>query len=276
MPTEHEFNVFGIVMTTVCVPFFFLIGSLNTTQGMRFWRSKYHQFLAWCFNKKEEKDEKDEDREILKADDSDSDSESTKQEPGMWILVTLYCQLNANLSKSNTYIVPIKRHKRTLSTSMAMQKRQNQINPVEKPPLRPPISTAKASAFESAHTSLTLHSRSNSEFVVSIEDSSEAPKERSRSRSTQPAEIKPVVVEILPPKKEEVDYGNRRIEGAERRVINVGLGIRDGQSSNQGRVISQERSDAVRIDVKQEKETMWWGRMTGKRKEEKKKTKMEV
>ena len=52
MPTENEFKVFGIVMSTVCIPFFFLIGSLNTTQGMRFWRSKWHRLLAWILGKK--------------------------------------------------------------------------------------------------------------------------------------------------------------------------------------------------------------------------------
>lgn len=43
MPTEHQFKWFGITMATVCIPFFLLIGSLNTTSGMEFWRSKWHQ-----------------------------------------------------------------------------------------------------------------------------------------------------------------------------------------------------------------------------------------
>ena len=47
MPTEHQFKWFGIVMAVVCIPFFLLIGSLNTTSGMEFWRKKWHQVLAW-------------------------------------------------------------------------------------------------------------------------------------------------------------------------------------------------------------------------------------
>ncbi|KAE8442027.1 hypothetical protein EG329_003928 [Mollisiaceae sp. DMI_Dod_QoI] len=51
MPTEHQFKVFGIVMATVCIPFFLLIGSLNTTSGMEFWQSKWHQLLRWIFRR---------------------------------------------------------------------------------------------------------------------------------------------------------------------------------------------------------------------------------
>jgi hypothetical protein len=47
MPTQHQFKWFGIVMATVCIPFFLLIGSLNTTSGMEFWRSKWHQLLSY-------------------------------------------------------------------------------------------------------------------------------------------------------------------------------------------------------------------------------------
>ncbi|PBP20018.1 hypothetical protein BUE80_DR009146 [Diplocarpon rosae] len=49
MPTERDFKWFGVTMATVCIPFFLLIGSLNTTSGMTFWRGKWHQFLAWAF-----------------------------------------------------------------------------------------------------------------------------------------------------------------------------------------------------------------------------------
>jgi hypothetical protein len=47
MPSEQDFKNFGIVMATVCVPFFVLIGFLNTTAGMEFWRDKWHQLIAW-------------------------------------------------------------------------------------------------------------------------------------------------------------------------------------------------------------------------------------
>ncbi|TKA71522.1 hypothetical protein B0A55_06115 [Friedmanniomyces simplex] len=45
MPTERHYWTFGIVTVTVCVPFFVLLGSLNTTRGMRFWRVKTVQLL---------------------------------------------------------------------------------------------------------------------------------------------------------------------------------------------------------------------------------------
>ncbi|KUI52730.1 hypothetical protein VP1G_00104 [Cytospora mali] len=40
MPTEPIYWPFAVVTVTVCVPFFFLVGSLNSTRGMRFWRNK--------------------------------------------------------------------------------------------------------------------------------------------------------------------------------------------------------------------------------------------
>lgn len=40
MPTTHQFWMFGIVIATVCIPFFVLIGSLNTSSGMQFWRER--------------------------------------------------------------------------------------------------------------------------------------------------------------------------------------------------------------------------------------------
>lgn len=49
MPDKIEFTDFTITMVAVCVPFFLLIGSLNTTSGMEFWRSKWHIMLAWVF-----------------------------------------------------------------------------------------------------------------------------------------------------------------------------------------------------------------------------------
>lgn len=54
MPTERHYWTFGIVTGTVCVPFFILIGSLNTNRGMQFWREEtvaffghIGRFLAW-------------------------------------------------------------------------------------------------------------------------------------------------------------------------------------------------------------------------------------
>lgn len=46
MRTDHDFTPFGITMATVCVPFFFLVGALNTTSGMQFWRIRWYKFLG--------------------------------------------------------------------------------------------------------------------------------------------------------------------------------------------------------------------------------------
>lgn len=51
MPQEHNFRDFAIVMASVCVPFLFLIGSLNTTSGMEFWQNKWHSILDWVTRK---------------------------------------------------------------------------------------------------------------------------------------------------------------------------------------------------------------------------------
>ncbi|KAF2136265.1 uncharacterized protein K452DRAFT_237687 [Aplosporella prunicola CBS 121167] len=40
MPTEPHFWPFGITMVCVCVPFLLLIGSLNTTKGYEFWKTR--------------------------------------------------------------------------------------------------------------------------------------------------------------------------------------------------------------------------------------------
>ncbi|WPB05064.1 uncharacterized protein RHO25_009713 [Cercospora beticola] len=54
MPEERQYWHFGIVTATVCIPFFILIGSLNTVRGMTFWRKKTSNafkhalnFFAW-------------------------------------------------------------------------------------------------------------------------------------------------------------------------------------------------------------------------------------
>lgn len=56
MPTNAHFVAFGIVTAVVCIPFFVLVGTLNTTKGMSFFRSAskaivYHivSVFAWLF-----------------------------------------------------------------------------------------------------------------------------------------------------------------------------------------------------------------------------------
>lgn len=51
MPTDSGFHNFAIVMTTVCIPFFLLIGSLNTTKGMEFWTLRTKKVIRWITRK---------------------------------------------------------------------------------------------------------------------------------------------------------------------------------------------------------------------------------
>ncbi|KAI4239959.1 MAG: hypothetical protein L6R40_005390 [Gallowayella cf. fulva] len=46
MDPDEGFLHFGIVTAVVCVPTYFLIGSLNTTSGAHFWRIKTQQFFS--------------------------------------------------------------------------------------------------------------------------------------------------------------------------------------------------------------------------------------
>jgi len=50
MPSEGFFWRFGVVMATVCVPFFLLIGSMNTNRGMRFWQENMRNLLLWLWS----------------------------------------------------------------------------------------------------------------------------------------------------------------------------------------------------------------------------------
>lgn len=62
MPQEQDFKNFAIVMAVVCIPFFFLIGSLNTTSGMTFWRNKWHNLLDWVSRKLQHPEAEDDQR----------------------------------------------------------------------------------------------------------------------------------------------------------------------------------------------------------------------
>ncbi|KAF2457149.1 hypothetical protein BDY21DRAFT_345077 [Lineolata rhizophorae] len=47
MPDNHEFKTFAIVMASVCIPFFLLIGTLNTNKGYDFFAT--HSRALWRF-----------------------------------------------------------------------------------------------------------------------------------------------------------------------------------------------------------------------------------
>lgn len=86
-------------------------------------------------------------------------------------------------------------------------------------------------------------------------------------------EMAPQISEVSPANTE-VDYGNKRIEGTEKRIIDVGLGIPqidDGASERSWRVRGRprERPQSVNLD-ENSKQGLWWDRITGRQKRVKK------
>jgi hypothetical protein len=63
MDTDQVFWQFGVTLATVCVPFFLLIGFLNTDSGYRLWVEKTKQLWHWMRPKPKPKDD-DEDFEL--------------------------------------------------------------------------------------------------------------------------------------------------------------------------------------------------------------------
>ncbi|KAK5154304.1 hypothetical protein LTS14_006989 [Recurvomyces mirabilis] len=47
MPTTEHYWPFAVVTVAICVPFFVLVGSLNTKEGMHWWRSKTRDLFQW-------------------------------------------------------------------------------------------------------------------------------------------------------------------------------------------------------------------------------------
>lgn len=54
MPEDAGFWPFGLTLAAVCVPFFFLIGSMNTSSGMEWWRGNFGKFGRWIGGKGDE------------------------------------------------------------------------------------------------------------------------------------------------------------------------------------------------------------------------------
>jgi len=102
MSSYHFFKWFAVTMVTVCIPFFLMIGSLNTTSGMEFWRKKWHQSLEWVMG-------------LPKRRHKDGD------EQGKWLAIRIFTVLTAS--------APIQPKKRSPSASEAIRKRNAQLGP---------------------------------------------------------------------------------------------------------------------------------------------------
>jgi len=161
-------------------------------------------------------------------------------------------------------------HKRSHSADISIKKRNDQLKSIAKLKTPPSgeIPAANTTTLDAKQTSMALHSRSNSEFVLKVNGTSgsETPRQSlSRQESATPAIMQ---VQVLSPTKE-IDYGNRRIEGVEKRVIDVGLkipqtsGAADEKSwtGERGRT-SQSRSINSDLD---ENKALWWDRLTGRK-----------
>lgn len=70
MPVDAGFWPFGVTLATVCVPFFFLIGSMNTSSGMKFWRENVGKFGRWVGGRGDEG--------VVAETDSDDEGEDGK------------------------------------------------------------------------------------------------------------------------------------------------------------------------------------------------------
>lgn len=109
MPNLHFFRWFAVTMVTVCIPFFLMIGSLNTTSGMEFWRSKWHQFLPWIVSL------------FSNGRKGENDDGSGHEKPGKQsILVEIHCTNNIAL---------MQRKRRSPSVSEAFRTRSAQLAP---------------------------------------------------------------------------------------------------------------------------------------------------
>ena len=262
MPTEHEFNIFGIVMTTVCVPFFFLIGSLNTTQGMRFWRSRYHAVIAKVFSRKIKGDETI-DGKSDKDDQSENEERPRKFIVMFFIIVFMICWFQANSPAA-----PPKMHKRTHSANISIEKRKGQLKPLAKPEMTPMPEKMNAitTALDSKESSMTIQSRTNSDIVSKAESGAKNTVPVSQTTIPRQGSMPPVIVHVSVP-AEEADRGSRRIEGVEKRIIDVGLripSVNDAASDSSWTARGREpRPRSIAADQVEEQE-MWWSRLTGR------------
>jgi len=163
MPSEG-FLDFGIVMATVCVPFFFLIGSLNTTQGMAFWRSKYENMISWVFDRDrwgKKRAEKGEGKES-KSDDG-NDTDCVVESPGMFppIRPPFAMQSNEKESKSWTCELTVNSSSTTSQITKTLTINQHSDSKETR--------TDQAAHFTTASLIATSHIRINSTSAVGLE-----------------------------------------------------------------------------------------------------------
>lgn len=168
-------------------------------------------------------------------------------------------------------------HKRTHSADISIEKRKGQL-PIAnaKPPVSREIPVANSTAFDAKHTLLTIQAHSTPDLAPQLDTPNSGVQLARRSTSRQES-VPPIVVNVCTP-IEEVDYGNRRLEIAEDRVINVGLkipSVSDSAGEKDSAIRGREtRARSITSEQVEEKE-MWWGRFTG-RQRKLSKTRLEV
>lgn len=82
MSTEPNFWKFGVTLATVCIPFFLLIGFLNTDSGYRLWMEKTKLIWRWIRPKKKTETNDDAEFEPAPVSRSLSSEEGMKARMG--------------------------------------------------------------------------------------------------------------------------------------------------------------------------------------------------
>jgi hypothetical protein len=86
MDTDPHYWQFGVTLATVCVPFFLLIGFLNTESGYKYWARKTKAFWRWVRSEpKERKPDADTDSPPPSVSRTYSTEEGMRLRLGDWM-----------------------------------------------------------------------------------------------------------------------------------------------------------------------------------------------
>ncbi|KAM3081780.1 hypothetical protein ACMFMG_005226 [Clarireedia jacksonii] len=190
MSTEHNFGQFGITMVTVCIPFFVLIGFLNTTTGMQFWRSRWYRLAEWVEQKlmpssKIENDPKS--KPTSYSDSRPSNPQIASQHPDR------SSKTGSSVASSSDNVIQPPQQAYSFATKEAIAARQElAFNPGPKNPIPtahtrvpsspPAVAPRRVASPLSQSTNLPFSPRTyERERSVTIPDTSIRPYERERS-----------------------------------------------------------------------------------------------